>query len=104
MAAAIESAIAEPEIRQGLLRVTTPGGHFLVRWDENGSASAQVKAMIANVRKGLDTVRATAPQLNKPERWAALVRYIVGQIIVATEKIYAPPTVIPCNSPPLAFG
>ena len=99
MAAAIESAIAEPEIRQGLLRVTTPGGHFLVRWDENGSASAQIKMVIANVRKGLDTVRATAPQLNKPERWAALVRYIV-----ATEKIYAPPTVIPCNSPPLAFG
>ena len=104
MAAAIESAIAEPEIRQGLLRVTTPGGHFLVRWDENGSASAQIKMVIANVRKGLDTVRATAPQLTKPERWAALVRYIVGQIIVTNEKIYAPPVVMPCNSPPLAVG
>ena len=36
--------------------------------------------MIANVRKGLDAIRATAPQLPKPQRWIALVRYIVANI------------------------
>ena len=34
---AVESALAE---RSGELRVSTPGGRFQVRWDENGSASA----------------------------------------------------------------
>jgi hypothetical protein len=37
--------------------------------------------MIANVRKGLDVVLANAPQLTKPERWAALVRYIIDKIV-----------------------
>jgi len=104
VAAAIESAIAEPEIRQGLLRVTTPGGHFLVRWDENGSASAQIKMVIANVRKGLDRVCATAPWLTKLERWAALVRYIVAKIVAATTKIYAPPMLISAILLPLTSG
>ncbi len=46
--------------------------------------------MIANVRKGLDTILATAPQLTKPERWSALVRYIVEKIIEAATKNHPP--------------
>ena len=95
---------SRPLLPAGVARLTQHADQSHLLLTITHTASTQVKAMIANVRKGLDTVRATAPQLNKPERWAALVRYIVGQIIVATEKIYAPPTVIPCNSPPLAFG
>ncbi len=45
------------------------------------AASDQIKALIANVRKGLDHIRATAPQLPKMERWRALIRYIVAQIL-----------------------
>ena len=45
------------------------------------AAGDQIKAMIANIRKGLDHIRATAPQLPKRERWRALIRYIVAQIL-----------------------
>ena len=95
----LEAITSRPLLLAGVARLTQHAGQSHLLLTITHAASTQVKAMIANVRKGLDTVRATAPQLNKPERWAALVRYIV-----ATEKIYAPPTVIPCNSPPLAFG
>lgn len=42
-------------------------------------AGDQVKVMLANVRKHLDSILATAPQLTKGERWTALVRYIVAR-------------------------
>lgn len=52
-------------------------------------------------RKGLDTVIATAPQLAKPQRWAALVRYIVAQIMAAAPKIYRRSSKILTIPPPL---
>jgi hypothetical protein len=39
------------------------------------AADDQIKAMIARIRKGLDHIRATAPQLAKLERWRALIRH-----------------------------
>jgi len=56
----------------------------------------QVKTMIANVRKGLDVVMASAPQLAQPERWKALVRYIIARILPATRgKEPSPPQSAP---------
>ena len=46
--------------------------------------------MISNVRRGLDTILATAPQLTKSERWSALVRYIIARMIGAAPKITPP--------------
>jgi hypothetical protein len=46
--------------------------------------------MIASIRRGLDHVRATAPQLPKAARWPALVRYIVDKIIAAKPKMPRP--------------
>ena len=37
---AVESALVEVAPEVGDLRLSTPGGRFHVRWDENGSASA----------------------------------------------------------------
>ena len=37
---AVDESIAEQISHAAGLRVTTPGGRFQVRWDENGSASA----------------------------------------------------------------
>jgi hypothetical protein len=45
------------------------------------AASDQIKAMIANIRKGLEHIRATAPELPKPDRWRPLIRYIVAEIL-----------------------
>ena len=68
------------------------------------AAGDQIKAMIFNIRKGLDIVLTTAPQLTKPERWTALVRYIVAKIIAAAPKIHPPPTNAPQIAAPLAVG
>jgi len=54
------------------------------------AAGDQIKAMIANIRRGLDHVLASAPQLPKTDRWRALVRYIVSKII-ATKPKSSPP-------------
>ena len=37
---AVDTVIAEHSSRGDELRVTTAGGRFQIRWDENGSASA----------------------------------------------------------------
>ena len=37
---AVEGGLAEQGKEAGELKVSTPGGRFQVRWDENGSASA----------------------------------------------------------------
>jgi hypothetical protein len=38
-------------------------------------AVAQIKQLIANVRAGLSHIRAAAPQLDKAQRWPAMLRY-----------------------------
>lgn len=62
------------------------------------AASDQIKAMIATIRKGLDHIRATALQLPKADRWRALIRYIVAQILRL--KPHRPPLSL-ALSPPL---
>ena len=44
-------------------------------------AAAQIKRLVANVNAGLRHVMEIAQQLDKPQRWFALVRYIVEQIL-----------------------
>ena len=49
-------------------------------------AATQIKALVANVRHRLRLIQATAPQLAKPQRWFALVRYIVERILACAPK------------------
>ena len=49
-------------------------------------AAPQIKALVANVRHGLRLIQDTAPQLTKPQRWLALVRYIVERILACAPK------------------
>jgi hypothetical protein len=60
--------------------------------------------MVANVRTGLDTILAAAPQLPKAERWPALVRYIIAKILAAKPKNLAPPPRLPWASPLISAG
>lgn len=79
--ARLEAITSRPLLLSGVARLTQHAGQSrLVVTLMHGSAD-QIKEMIANVRKGLDVVLANAPQLPKPERWAALVRYIIGKIV-----------------------
>jgi Transposase DDE domain group 1 len=84
--------LAHPEARReaitsrslllaGVARLTEHAGQSRLLLTLNHAAGDQIKAMIANIRKGLDHIRATAPQLPKRDRWRALIRYIVTQIL-----------------------
>ena len=100
----LEAITSRPLLLSGIARLTHHAGQSPLRLILTHAASDQIKAMIANVRTGLDTILATAPQLTKPERWQALVRYIVARIIAAAPKIHPPPVTSPAISAPIPAG
>lgn len=61
----------------GVARLMQHAGQSRLLLTLTHAAGDQIKVMLANVRKHLDSILATAPQLTKCERWTALVRYIV---------------------------
>ena len=102
--ARLEAITSRPLLLAGVARLTQHAGQSHLLLTITHAASDTIKTMIANVRAGLDAVLITAPQLTKPARWQALVRYIVNKIIAATSKIYPPQTRLPPISPRFASG
>lgn len=88
----------------GMARLTQHAGQSRLLLTLTHAAGAQIRAMIVNVRNGLDTVIASAPQLTKPERWNVLVRYIIGKIIAAQPKTRDPRALPPCVSSLIPTG
>lgn len=76
-----EAITSRPLLLAGVARFTEHAGQSRLLLTLTHAASDQIKAMIANIRKGLDHIRATAPQLLKADRWRALIRYIVAEIL-----------------------
>jgi hypothetical protein len=64
---------------QGLATAAKP--HALTH-----EVGTQIKALVANVCRGPQLIQTHAPNLNKPPRWFALVRYIVEQILACAPK------------------
>lgn len=60
--------------------------------------------MVANIRKGLDHIMQTAPQLPKLDRWKSLIRYIVAKIIAAKSQVQQIPLLAVINMPQPATG
>lgn len=79
--ARLEAITSRPLLLSGVARLTQHAGQSRLVVTLMHGAADQIKTMIANVRRGLDVVLANAPQLTKPERWAALVRYIIDKIV-----------------------
>ena len=100
----LEAITSRPLLLSGVVRLTQHASQARLLLTLTHAAGDQIKAMIANVRKGLDTVLATAPQLTKPERWTALVRYIVAKIIEAAPKIKLPKVLDQVISSPMPTG
>ena len=100
----LEAITTRPLLLTGVARLTQHAGQSRLLLTLTHGASDQIKAMIANVRHGLDTILATAPQLTKPERWSALVRYIIAKIIEAASKVHPPPTPVQVTSALPAAG
>ncbi|MHB1592519.1 MAG: hypothetical protein ACYCTW_13485 [Sulfuricella sp.] len=97
----LEAITSRPMLLSGVARLTQHAGQSRLLLTLSHAAGDQIKAMIANIRKELDHVLASAPQLPKAERWRALVSYIVNKIIATGPK--NPP---PLGLPPycLAYG
>ena len=93
----LEAITSRPLLLAGVARLTAHAGQSRLLLTLTHAAGDVIKSMVANVRKGLDTILATAPKLTKPERWKALVRYIVEKIIATKPKNYVQPTLMPSN-------
>jgi hypothetical protein len=93
-----EAITSRPLLLAGVARLTEHAGQSRLLLTLTHAASDQIKAMIANIRKGLDHIRATAPQLPKADRWRALIRYIVAQILRLKPRSHPLPLGLP---PPL---
>jgi hypothetical protein len=97
----LEAITSRPLLLAGVARLTQHAGQSRLLLTLTHAAGDQIKAMIANIRMGLDHVLANAPQLPKTDRWRALVRYIVDKIIAARQRNPPPPGLAP---PCLAAG
>ena len=91
----LEAITSRPMLLAGVARLTQHAGQSRLLLTLSHAAGDQVKAMIANIRKGLEHVLATAPQLPKTGRWPALVRYIVSKILSARPKTRPPCALAP---------
>jgi hypothetical protein len=58
----------------GVAHLTQHAGQSRLLLTLSHAAGDQIKAMIASIRKDLDHVPATSPQLLKAGHWSALVR------------------------------
>ncbi|MFN7883646.1 MAG: transposase, partial [bacterium] len=81
--ARLEAVSSRPKLLAAVGRLTRHAGQNRILLTITHEAVAQVKRLIANVRAGLRHIEAAAPQLDKPQRWLALVRYIVARILAA---------------------
>ena len=100
----LEAITSRPLLLSGIARMTQHAGQSRLLLTLTHAAGNEIRSLVANVRKGLDTVLSTAPQLSKPERWKALVRYIVTKIIEAAQNPH--PSAVRCHVllPPGATG
>lgn len=85
--ARLEAITSRPMLLAGVARLTEHSGQQRLLITINHAASDKIKAMIANVRNGIEHIAQTAPQLAKPERWKAVIRYITSKIMAAVSKV-----------------
>jgi len=79
----LEAITSRPLLLAAVGRMTDHAGQTRILLSITHAAVDQVKTLISNVRKGLQHIRATAPQLPTGSRWQALVGYIVAKIFAA---------------------
>jgi hypothetical protein len=84
--ARLEAITSRPKLLSAVGRMTSHSGQKKILLTITHEAAAQIKALVINVRHGLHLVQENAPQLTKPQRWVALVRYIVQQILAHAPK------------------
>jgi len=82
----LEAITSRPKLLSAVGRMTSHAGQTKILLTITHEAQAQIKALVSNVRHGLSLIQANAPQLPRSQRWFALVRYIVEQILACAPK------------------
>jgi hypothetical protein len=82
--ARLEAITSRPLLLNAVGRLTQHAGQQRILLTVTHAAEDQVKALVVNIRKGLQQIRAAAPQFQPLTRWKTLVRYIVDHIMTAT--------------------
>lgn len=94
----MEAITSRPLLLTAVGRVTEHAGQKRLLISITHGAADQVKALISNVRAGLQHILATAPQLKNGNRWRALISYIVAKILAAKAfshaNSHAPPALL----------
>jgi hypothetical protein len=91
----LEAITSRPLLLAAVGRLTEHAGQKRLLLSVTHAAVDQVKALISNVRNGLQHVRATAPQLPDGNRWRALICYIVSKILATNAQSHANATAPP---------
>ena len=86
----LEAITSRPMLLSGVARLTEHAGQSRLLLTLTHAAGDQIKAMVANVRMGLNAILTSAPQLKETERWPALVRYIIDKILAAKPNLPSP--------------
>jgi len=82
----LEAITSRPKLLSAVGRLTSHAGQKKILLTITHEAVAQIKALVSHVRHGLSLIQATAPQLTKSQKWFALVRYIVEQILLRAPR------------------
>lgn len=82
----LEAITSRPKLLSAVGRMTSHAGQQKILLTITHEAASQIKALVANVRHGLQLIAAIAPQLPKSQRWFALVRHIVAMILACAPK------------------
>ena len=86
----LKAKTSRPKLLSAVGRLTTHSRINTIVLVLTHEAARQIKAMIVNVRAGVEPIRGAAPQLAGSQRWYALARYIGGKILA-----FVPNTPIP---------
>ena len=82
----LEAITSRPKPLSAVGRATSHSGKNEILLTTTHEPATQNKALVSNVRLGLQLIEATAPQLAEPQRWFALVRCIVERILACAPK------------------
>ena len=82
----LEAITSRPKLLSAVGRMSSHAGQQKLLLTITHEAASQIKALVGNVRHGLSLIQGAAPQLTKPQRWFALVRYIVERILACAPR------------------
>lgn len=89
----LEAITSRPMLRAVVGRMTQHARTAKLALVVTHEAVAKIKSLIASVRAGIAHIQASAPQLDRTQRWPAMLRYIAEKVL-ASQRVHGPPHAI----------